>query len=384
MRILIVGGGVAGLTLAAKLRQQGLSPVLVEKSEYYGDTGYGLGLYPLGSCVLHGIGAYDAFLASGQPTTRYEVCDGKGNVLQSADMSTFTDDMGPVVMVPRTDLIPILCDAATGTDLRMGTRVADLTQQGDADSQTVKVEFTDGTSQEFDLVVAADGIYSEVRTSVFGHQKPYDTDWVFFTWWARVPDWDKDLVREHWGPGTFFGLYPCPERVMCGAGMPVEDAAILASDIAGMKAFLRTRNATLIESDPRVEQAIDSADAFFTWPMTDVKSASWIKGRVALCGDAATGFLPTAGVGASNAMRGAAALADELSRANADSIPLALELYEKRARKIIEDNQQDSRTAAKYMFVDSKAAAWGRDRLVSVYPANRVISQIVASMKSPF
>ena len=411
MRVLIVGGGVAGLTLAAKLLHQGLKPVIVEKAEYYGDAGYGLGLYPLGSCVLHGIGAYESFLSAGQDITQYQICDGKGNVLQTADMATFTDDMGPVVILPRARLISILREAASGADLRMGTRVTQLKQADDElsgggayrkpastpqsapkqdlhaapeSSGAVDVEFSDGTAEQFDLVVAADGVYSEVRTLVFGHQKPFDTNWVFFTWWAQLPQWENSLVQEHWGSGSFFGLYPCQDAVMCGAGMPVEDAEVLASDTAAMQDFLKKQHRTLCASNPQIATAIESAESFFTWPMTDVKSTDWIRGRVALCGDAATGFLPTAGVGASNALRGAAALADELSRADAASVPLALELYEKRARKVIEGNQHDSRNAAKYMFVDSKAAAWGRDRLVSVYPANRVIGQIVDSMKSPF
>ncbi len=62
MRVLVVGGGIAGLTLAAKLRQQGREPVVIERSAEYSDIGYGIGLYPLGSCVLHGLGAYDEFL----------------------------------------------------------------------------------------------------------------------------------------------------------------------------------------------------------------------------------------------------------------------------------------------------------------------------------
>lgn len=49
MKLLIVGGGVAGLTLAAKLRHKGREPVVVEKRPEYGDNGFGTRLYPLGS-----------------------------------------------------------------------------------------------------------------------------------------------------------------------------------------------------------------------------------------------------------------------------------------------------------------------------------------------
>ncbi len=107
-------------------------------------------------------------------------------------------------------------------------------------------------------------------------------------------------------------------------------------------------------------------------------------GRIALCGDAAVGFLPTAGVGASNAMRAAAALADELSRAATTTVPLALELYEKRCRSVIERNQTDSRRLARMMFVHRRPLAWARDELARRYPAKRVIGQIIDSVHQPF
>ena len=58
VRTLIIGAGIAGLTLAARLCQQERPPVVVERSASV-DRGYAIGLYPAGSCVLHGLGTYD-------------------------------------------------------------------------------------------------------------------------------------------------------------------------------------------------------------------------------------------------------------------------------------------------------------------------------------
>lgn len=118
--------------------------------------------------------------------------------------------------------------------------------------------------------------------------------------------------------------------------------------------------------------------------MRDTRARSWVKGRVALCGDAAVGFLPTAGVGASNGMRCAAALADELSRADAAGVPLAFELYERRCRKIAEANQAESRRLGRVMFMRNRAGTWVRDQVAHHYPAERMLAQIVASSRHPF
>ncbi len=118
--------------------------------------------------------------------------------------------------------------------------------------------------------------------------------------------------------------------------------------------------------------------------MTDLRTNHWSKGRVAVCGDAGIAFLPTAGVGASNALRAAASLADELSRADATSVRLALELYEKRCRHIIEGNQHDSRSLARYMFIENRALSWARDQMLRHYPPSKMVDQIVDSMHTPF
>jgi 2-polyprenyl-6-methoxyphenol hydroxylase-like FAD-dependent oxidoreductase len=90
------------------------------------------------------------------------------------------------------------------------------------------------------------------------------------------------------------------------------------------------------------------------------------------------------GAGASYAMRAAAGLADELSRADAATVPLALELYQKRCRGVIERGQTDSRRLARVMFVRHPRLAWARDQLPRRYPAERALGEIIRSAHQYF
>lgn len=382
MRVLIVGAGVAGLTLAARLAQQDREAVVVERTTNT-DQGYAIGLYPLGSCVLHGVGAYDEFMAAGQTVDTYELADGAGRPLQTLDMRVLTAGLGPMVMLGRAELLALL-ERAAGVPVRRETTVAELTQ----DAHGVDVTFDDGARDRFDLVVACDGIASATRQLVFGPEPGFDAGWVLWTWWADAARFDPVIVREFWGRGWFFGVYPSPGRAMCAAGGPASDFGAPgrsgADDGGAVARLLRDRIRPLASADSTIAGAIDDLDRAYRWPMRDVRSARWFDGRVALCGDAAVAFLPTAGVGASNALRGAAALADELSRSSASSIPLALELYEKRCRSVVERNQTDSRRLARVMFVRSKPIGWTRDQLARRYTPEKVLAQIIDSAHQPF
>ena len=115
-----------------------------------------------------------------------------------------------------------------------------------------------------------------------------------------------------------------------------------------------------------------------------VKPGQDLQRTLKLVGDAATGFLPTAGVGASNAIKSAQVLADELGRADASTVPLALSLWEERARAKVEANQAASRTLAKMMFVKGSTVAKARDLMLKHYPVDKVAKDIVKSNTEPW
>jgi FAD-dependent urate hydroxylase len=134
MRVLIVGAGIAGLTLSAPLRQKGIRARLVDRAADFNTAGYMLALFPMGNRVLHGL---DAFLDASEPMQT--CCRG-------------------------LPLLQILRDAAADVPLDMGVHVTRLAEHGDE----VEVFAEPRSLGRFDLVIGADGIHSAVRRHVAG------------------------------------------------------------------------------------------------------------------------------------------------------------------------------------------------------------------------
>lgn len=379
MRTLIVGAGVAGLTLAGLMHRRGERPVVVERSKDFEHLGYMLGLYYLGSRVLHGLGLFEEYLSRSVATRRYEVRNGRGELIRSYDLTGLIRRYGPLQGIGRGTLIDLLREGLGDLPIRMGTAVRSLEQREDI----VEATFDDGSSGEFDLVVTADGLHSDTRSMVlseeeYAYRKTGWSGWVFWTDPTLAP---RDTYTECWGAGRFLGLYPTKDRLGVFLGGPTRvleklSLMTLAQDLC--KRFKATAS-----SIAEVLETVDATTTAYLWSMEDCRAKLWRKGRVVLLGDAGTGFLPTAGIGASMAMESAAALNDELSRTNSVFVERALDLYEIRRRKREEEAQETSRRLGQMMFITSPCLAWGRDQLVKLYTLRMFIKSIAAMMDAP-
>lgn len=384
MKVTVVGAGMGGLAAAGLLAQAGHHEVQVlEQSSGFREAGYGIGLYPLGAMVFNALGLGPALRERAVELNQYDVHGPDGQCLQSVDLGALLSDYGPMLGVARSDLIDLLVSSLPVDTIRFGVRAISARLDG----EQVVIEAEDGSHYRSDLVVAADGMHSQMRRCLFDKVAVHDTAFHAWMWWAPLALAKPQTVAEYWGPSAFVGIYPMPSFVNVAVGIPKE----LSPDPLGDSAdILRSLRAVVMAHAPAVAKMphlweVEGTKPFL-WPMTDVRAPAItaLDDRLALLGDAGVGFLPTAGVGASNALRSGAALAYELSLADAKSAKAAVRRWDRRVRPLVHGNQADSRQLAKLMMVRHKSASALINLLMKHMPVTAMTNSIVKSMEEPF
>ena len=127
LRVLVVGAGVAGATLAQLLRRQGLHPVLVERSAREADSGYVLALMPLVDPVLDALGTREPYLAASVGLDRYRFRNPAGRQLGQYSLASLFDRFGDYRGISRGELLAVL--GSGGGAVTYGTTVTALGQR---------------------------------------------------------------------------------------------------------------------------------------------------------------------------------------------------------------------------------------------------------------
>ena len=319
-RILVVGGGIAGLATARALARAGFSVEVVEREDAW--TGAGAGIYLPGNAAraLRTLGLERAVLERAVVIARQRFCDHRGRLLVDVDLAEVWDGVGPCLALHRADLQAVLIDGAREVPIRMGFDLRELSER----DGTLSVEFGDGNTGDYGLVVGADGIHSTVRRLAFGNDataRPVgQVGWRFVAPCPpEITTWTVML-----GPRTAFLMLPIGHRrvycycdVMSASGEEADDGlgrffSDFAESVLG-----------LVASAPDQRRLHRST-------IEEVALDSWVNGRVILVGDAAHATSPNMAEGAGMALEDALVLADCLQRREA--VPAALSDFEARRR----------------------------------------------------
>ncbi|QQE13205.1 FAD-dependent monooxygenase [Planctomycetota bacterium] len=381
MKVLIVGGGIAGLTLAGLLqRRPGMEIVLVERAERFEELGgFAIGLYPMGSRVMHGLGVFDEFVKRSREMKGYEVHDDAGKLVRRFDWEKVGEQYGQTRLIARSELVNVLHGGVgDGVDVRMGRTVETI----DEKENMVGVKFDDGVEEVFDLVVGADGLHSKVRQICFKKGESFDPEWGGWVWWMDLNEKGKhgDIV-ENWGRGRFLGFYPTDRRMCIAVFGPNQEIEIHGD---GRKEKVKRYLGGLGAAYEGVMDAFpEDEDEVVYWRLKDCWSRKWHTKRVVLVGDSGSAVLPTAGAGASMAMESAAVLADELLRVDEVCVERALMLYEKRRKRQVKKVVDQSRSIAGMMIKTTDWAMRMRFLKMRVLPRRLMTRMVVKGLREP-
>lgn len=331
--IAIAGAGIAGLTTALALLQQGLQVDVFEQASQLGELGAGLQISPNGSRVLLALGLGEALQSCVSQARGKEIR--MWNTGQRWKLFDLGDDClarfgAPYWMVHRGDLHRVLLDAfeaRSDRPVRLNARVvkARSTDVG------VTFELNDGSRHSAAALLAADGVHSVLREQLLGEDKAQFTGllaWRGLVPVARVSAHLQAQVGTNWvGPGAHVITYP----VRGGALMNV--VGIIERE--GWRSESWTEPGTHAELlqdfghwHADVRELMSAIEQPFKWALLGrAPQTGWAQGNICLLGDAAHPTLPFLAQGANMAIEDAAVMARCLA---ADAAPAqALARFEK-------------------------------------------------------
>ena len=330
--IIIIGGGIGGLTAAIALKRQGFNVAVFERAKAVGDVGAGISLGITASKGLYSLGLQQEIrAASDVPLSSAAVHYQTGEILGGsfADRVYGAEDLPFMNQIHRADLFTVLktaLDAADPTALRLGHAFVGFEQ----DEQGVTAIFEDGLRVRGAALIGCDGIRSVVRTQMFGNENPRFTGRVVYRFMVPIED-----AAPFMGAGKSIS-YVAPEKSLLR--YPVRHgslvncvAFILSEGWMGEGWSERAEpgelDALFADWHPDIQGLARHAPLEGTakWGLYDRDPLGvWIDGRVALLGDAAHPMLPFLGLGAAMAIEDAVVLGRAFKQVSDPRAALAL------------------------------------------------------------
>jgi 2-polyprenyl-6-methoxyphenol hydroxylase-like FAD-dependent oxidoreductase len=341
IKVLISGAGIAGLSLALRLCQRGLSPVIVERSPKLRDGGYMLGLSDPGLDAAERMGV-DELRAARHVPRRLVYVGPTGQERFAIDGVAIERLVGDREFnLMRGDIERALYDRVQReVEVRFGTSVNSLEETRDG----VVVRLSDGEEIGCDLVVGADGLHSQVRALHFGPEerlvRPLGAHVAAFLL-DRSGFPDAELGTSYWltEVNRAAALGAVNEQALVAFFIWRTDGRLLTGTV---EEELRSSFADAGWRVPTMLDLLPTANDVYFDEVAHVVMPHWSEGRIVLVGDAAFAVSLFAGRGATLAMAGAFVLADALAD-RSDEIDTALAAYEARLRPWVDKAQRMAR-----------------------------------------
>jgi 2-polyprenyl-6-methoxyphenol hydroxylase-like FAD-dependent oxidoreductase len=314
MNVLIVGAGIAGPTLAYWLERSGHDPTLVERAPELRRGGYVIDFWGAGFEVAERMGIAQQLCAIGYTPREGRQQRRDGSRMFSFSFESFVGSGVRYVSLARSDLAALIFAAL---EAKVETIFGDTVHALDDDGARVRVTFEHRATRDFDLVIGADGLHSQVRRLTFGAGEQFETYLGFkiaaFALEGYRPR-EELVAKLYTEVGYQVTSFPMREDATMFALTFLDDGKEIPQTRAEQEALLRARFADAGWEVPSILEQMPRAESIYMDRVSQVRMPSWTHGRIALLGDAASCPSLLAGQGAALAMVEAYVLAAELAR----------------------------------------------------------------------
>jgi 2-polyprenyl-6-methoxyphenol hydroxylase-like FAD-dependent oxidoreductase len=338
MKILIVGAGIAGPTLAYWLRRAGHEPTVVERAPQPRTGGYLVDFWGTGFDVAERMGIVPRLMRDGYRFREMREMSARGRRVAHLDPQRLIDQTsGRYVTVARSDLAAAILDTLDDVEMIFDDTVVGLHDTGGR----VEVSFDRSATREFDLVIGADGLHSRVRALACGPEAEFERYLgiaiaVFDIEGYRPRDELVEATPTEVGAQALRAARRDDATMICFTFR--HDGDLPLDDVPAQQELLRRRLGGMGGEVPKMLERMPEAQTFYLDKASQIRMPSWSSGRIALVGDA--GACPSflAGQGSALAMVEAYRLADALRTSGGDH-RAAFPAYERRLMPVVKSKQ---------------------------------------------
>lgn len=343
-RVLVVGGGIGGMSTAIVLRRLGMAVDVVELDPEWRVYGAGITITGPTLRAFRQLGIYDDVMADAYVGHGIQICSVAGDPVRvvptPAPVGSDVAGSGGI-MRPVLHRILSVATLGSGARVRLGLTIEALDQH----DNRVVATFADGTQSTYDAVIGADGLFSRTRQLIFPDAPRPDYVGQFI-WRVTVPR-DPAIERRHFflGGPVKVGLNPVSRDEMymfvlegAPAKAKIEDDVLLPR----LKALLASYGGAV----GRVRDSLDDRCQIIARPLEAFLLPSpWYSGRVMLVGDAAHPTTPQLASGAGMAVEDALVLGAEMERADSVLAAFAAMMSRRydRCRMVVENSLEIGR-----------------------------------------
>ena len=386
-KVIIVGGGIGGLTAALAFHAFGWKVDVLERAAELSEVGAGIQISPNGMKVFRALGVEDRIARDAFQPESLEMRFGRSGkqIFEIEARQAIVERWGaPYLHLHRADLIDALSELLRTRQphaVRLNVVCTGYENRG----AKVVAHLQSGEAIEGDLLVAADGLHSNIRTQMLGPDQP---DFTGNTAWRAVVPMERlgDLAP----PPTacvWVGKRRHAVTYRLRGGTLANFVGIVESDAWTSESWTEQGTKEEVLADfagchPVINNLIEQADAHFKWALFDRKPlAKWVDGRAVLLGDACHPTLPFQAQGAVMAIEDAYLLA-KLASDEANDMSSALQTYFESRQPRTAKVQAASRRNAKLFHKPTPLS-----RLMTYGPmwlAGRLAPAIIRSRQDPF